>query len=119
MKIKVMDFEEATHIARNLAEKKLALDESADEFVEIGNADDFKLYVTTGKTIKDAPISFHENPRDVFMLLFEGEMELVFEDGEKTNIRKGQYFVLPKHLKHYCVFKEMTVALEGVYEKGL
>jgi quercetin dioxygenase-like cupin family protein len=87
--------------------------------VEIGDADSFKLYVTTGKTIKDAPISFHENPRDVFMLLFEGEMELVFEDGEKANIKKGQYFVLPKHLKHYCIFKKMTVALEGVYEKEL
>jgi len=53
------------------------------------------------------------------MLLFKGEMELVFEDGEKANIRKGQCFVLQKHIKYYCVFKEMTVTLEGVYEKGL
>jgi quercetin dioxygenase-like cupin family protein len=70
---------------------KIAQDENADEFVDIGDADSFKLYLMAGKTIKDVPVSFHENPRDVFMLLFEGEMELVFEDGEKANIRKGQY----------------------------
>jgi quercetin dioxygenase-like cupin family protein len=53
------------------------------------------------------------------MLLLEGELELTFEDGEKVTAEKGQYFILPKKLRHGCVFKETTIALEGVYEKEL
>jgi quercetin dioxygenase-like cupin family protein len=88
--------------------------------VEIGNADGFKLYVTAGKTIKEeTPISFHENPRDVFMLLLKGEIEFAFGKGEKTILKAGECFVLPKHLKHHCAFKKMTIAIEGVYEKEL
>lgn len=118
--MKIMRLEDAISKAKKLAEKKLAVGESADEFVEIGEADEFKLYVTAGKTIKDAsPISFHENPRDVFMLVLKGEIEFTFENQEKTTIKAGECFVLPKHLKHYCAFKKMTITIEGVYEKGL
>jgi len=53
------------------------------------------------------------------MLLLEGEMEFTFENMKKTTVKAGQCFVLLKHLKHHCVFKKMTVAIEGVYEKGL
>jgi quercetin dioxygenase-like cupin family protein len=88
--------------------------------VEIGEADRFNLYVTAEKTIKEkAPISFYENPRDVFMLVLEGEMGFTFERGEKTTVKAGECFILPKHLKHYCVFKKMTTAIEGLYEKAL
>lgn len=88
--------------------------------MEIGEADRFKLYITAGKTIKDEfPVSFHEKPRDVFMLVLEGEIEFRFEKGEKTVVKAGECFVLPKHLKHHCVFNKMTVTIEGVYEKGL
>ena len=105
---------------RESAEKRLARNKSADEFVQIGEADGFKLYVTAGKTISNkTTISLHENPRDVFMLLLQGCVEFTFENGEKKTVRKGQYFVLPKHTKHGCIFKKMTIALEGVYEKGL
>lgn len=120
MKLKSLDLEEAINKVKEFAKEKLARGKNADEFVEIGEADCFKLYVATGKTIKDAaPNSFHENLRDVFMLLFEGEMEFTFEEGEKATIKKGQCFVLPRHLRHHCVFKKMTIALEGIYEKGL
>ena len=105
---------------KRLAEGKLAVGESADGFVEIGEADGFKLYITAGKTVKDEfPVSFHENQRDVFMLVLEGEIEFRFEKGEKTVVKAGECFVLPKHLQHRCVFNKMTVAIEGVYEKGL
>lgn len=118
--MKIVRLENAISEARKLAEEKLAMGEGADEFVEIGEADGFKLYVTAGKTIKEGlPISFHENPRDAFMLLLEGEIEFTFERGEKTTVKTGECFVLPKHLKHHCVFKKMTIAIEGVYEKGL
>jgi quercetin dioxygenase-like cupin family protein len=118
--MKIVRLEDAISEARKLAEEKLAVGESADEFVEIDEADGFKLYVTAGKTIKDEfPISIHENPRDVFMLVLEGQIEFTFERGEKTIVKAGECFVLPKHLKHHCIFKKMTIAIEGVYEKGL
>lgn len=118
--MKIVRLEDAISEARRLAEEKLAEGENADEFVEICEADGFKLYVTSGKTIKDeSPISFHDNPRDVFMLVLEGEIEFAFEKGEKTTVKAGESFVLPKHLKHHCIFKKMTIAIEGVYEKGL
>ena len=118
--MKIIRLDDAILEARKLAEEKLAVGESADEFVEIGEADGFKLYVTAGNTVKDEfPISIHENPRDVFMLVLEGEIEFTFERGGKTTVRAGECFVLPKHLKHHCVFKKMTTAIEGVYEKGL
>jgi len=115
-----MDFDAVVLKAQKLAQEKLARGENADEFVEIGEADGFKLYVVSGKTIKNtAPGSFHENPRDVFMFLFEGLIELTFENGEKVTVKKGQCLILPKNPRHCCVFKKMTIALEGVYEKGL
>jgi len=118
--MKIVRLEDAISEAKRLAEEKLAVEESADEFVEIGEADGFKLYVIAGKTIKEElPISFHENPRDVFMLVLEGEIEFTFERGEKTTVKAGECFVLPKHLKHHCVFKKMTTAIEGLYEKAL
>ena len=118
--MKIVRLEDAISEVKRLAEEKLARGQSADEFVQIGEADGFKLYVTAGKTIKDEfPISFHENPRDVFMLVLEGEIEFRFEKGERVTVENGQCFVLPKQLKHHCVFRKMTVAIEGVYERGL
>lgn len=94
--------------------------------MQIGEADGFKLYVVAGKSIKssarikgETTCPLHENPRDVFMLLLEGSMEFAFENGEKKTVKNGQYFVLPKHARYSCIFKKMTIALEGVYEKGL
>jgi mannose-6-phosphate isomerase-like protein (cupin superfamily) len=118
--LKIVDFEKAMLKAKKLAENKIAKSENADEFVEIGNADSFKIYVTAGKTLKDkSPQVLHENPRDVFMLVLQGEMEFKFENGEKTIVKANQCFVIPKRMKHKCVFKEMTIAVEGVYEEGL
>jgi len=118
--LKVTDIKEAISKAKKLAESRLAEDENADEFVEIGEADGFKIYVVAGKTIKDpSPDSLHKNSRDVFMLVLEGEIEFTFKGKEKTIVKAGQCFILPKHLKHHCAFKRVTTAIEGVYEKGL
>jgi mannose-6-phosphate isomerase-like protein (cupin superfamily) len=118
--LKIVDFEKAISKAKKLAENKIAKNENADEFVEIGNADGFKIYVTAGKTLMDKiPQVLHENPKDVFTLVLQGEIEFRFENGEKTIVKANECFVLPKHMKHSCVFKEMTVTIESVYEKGL
>jgi len=120
MGLKPFHIEEAIRKVRESADRELAKSKDADEFVQIGEADGFKPYVVAGKTIRGkTTISLHENPRDVFMLLLEGSMEFAFENGEKTTVKKGQCFVLPKHVRHSCIFKKMTIALEGVYEKGL
>ena len=119
-KTKIVSLERTISKVKKLAENKLAEGISADEFLEIGNADNFKIYVAVGKTIGNpAPHSFHENPRDVFMLVLEGEIEFIFRNGERTTVKRGQCFVLPKHMKHQCVFRELTVCVEGVCEKGL
>jgi mannose-6-phosphate isomerase-like protein (cupin superfamily) len=118
--LKIVNFEEAILEVKKQAENKLAKHENADEFVEIGDADDFKIYVTAGKTLEDkSPKAIHGNPRDIFMLVLQGDMEFTFENGEKAIVKANECFVLPKHLKHKCVFKKMTIAVEGVYEKGL
>jgi hypothetical protein len=51
--MKIVRLEDAISEAKRLAEEKLAVGESPDEFVEIGEADGFKLYITAGKTVKD------------------------------------------------------------------
>jgi quercetin dioxygenase-like cupin family protein len=104
---------------KKLAEAKLTKGTSADEFVEIADVDGFKVYVTAGKTIDSSASPLHENQRDVFMWIIEGKIEFEFENGKKTAVKSSEYFVLPKQLKHRCIFKELTIAIEGVYEKGL
>lgn len=115
-----MRLDEATSNVKKLAEKRLAEDKSADEFVEIVETDGFKIYATVGKIANATENgSLHENPRDVFIPALEGEIEFTFENGERTTVKAGEWFVLPKRLKHRCIFKKMTIAIEGVYEKGL
>jgi quercetin dioxygenase-like cupin family protein len=53
------------------------------------------------------------------MLVLEGEVEFTFENEEKTVVKSGECFALPKHLMHHCIFRKMTVGIEGVYKKGL
>jgi mannose-6-phosphate isomerase-like protein (cupin superfamily) len=114
-----MSLEQVISRVKRLAADKLASHVNADEFIEIGDADGFKIYVTAGKTIDNSPHPLHENPRDAFMMLLEGEIEFIFENGERETVKSGVSFVLPKHLKHQCIFRRLTIAVEGVYEKGL
>jgi quercetin dioxygenase-like cupin family protein len=116
----VLKLEEWILKARKRAETKIAKGKSADEFVEIAETDGFRIYAIAGKTLKEPSSNpFHENPRDVFMLVLEGEVEFTFENEEKTVVKSGECFVLPKHLMHHCIFRKMTVGIEGVYKKGL
>jgi mannose-6-phosphate isomerase-like protein (cupin superfamily) len=117
--LKTISVQNAILKARQLAEGKLTQGTNADEFVRIGEADGFKIYVTAGKTIDAFSSKFHENPRDVFMWIMEGKVEFRFKGGRKTIAKSGKFLVLPKHVVHRCIFKEMTIALEGVYERGL
>lgn len=105
--------------ARRRARVRLAKGANADEFVVIGEVDGSQIYVTAGKTVEDPGRGFHANPRDVFMYILEGKVEFEFEDGSREIVKPGTSLVLPKGLKHRCIFKELTIALESVYEKGL
>jgi hypothetical protein len=76
---KAVNLQEAISKARKLAEEKLSDGENADEFVEIAEADGFKIHVAAGNTATtESPLSFHENQRDVFILVLDGEMLLAF-----------------------------------------
>jgi quercetin dioxygenase-like cupin family protein len=96
--LKIVNFEKAVRKAKDLAESKLAKHESADEFVEIGNTDGFKIYVTAGKTLEDKSQVFHENPRDVFMLVLQGEIVLSLDNGEKVIVKPKIALSCPKTL---------------------
>jgi len=52
------------------------------------------------------------------MLVLEGEIEFTFQISEKKVVKAGECFVLSKHVTNCCVFKKITVAIEGVYKKG-
>ena len=117
--MKTVSLDNAISEAKELATRKLGKGISADEFVRIGEAHGFKIYVTAGKTLGSSSCAFHENPRDVFMLIIEGEVEFQFQNGKKRIVKSGECFVLPKHKRHQCSFKTLTVAIEGVYEKKL
>jgi mannose-6-phosphate isomerase-like protein (cupin superfamily) len=117
--LKTVSLENAISEAKELARKRLAKGRNADEFVRIGEADGFRIYVAAGKNVSSSPGGLHENTRDVFMLILEGEAEFLFRNGKKTIVKSGECFVLPKHQMHQCVFKTLTVAIEGVFEKGL
>lgn len=116
--LNVASLEQVISKAKELAADKLASGMDADEFIEIGNVDGFKMYITAGKTLHNSLYPLHGNPRDVFMLLLEGEIEFVFESGERQVVKSGECFVLPKHLKHLCIFRKLTITVEGVFEKG-
>ena len=115
--LKIVSLENAISKAKELARSKLSKGLNVDEFLEIGEADGFKIYIAAGKTVGDSPYPFHENPRDVFMLIIEGEVEFLFQNGRRTTAKAGECFVLRKHLMHQCIFKTLTIALEGVFEK--
>jgi mannose-6-phosphate isomerase-like protein (cupin superfamily) len=117
--LKIVSIEDVISRVKEIAEDKLAKGMSADEFIEIGGADGFKIYATAGKTINDSLHPLHGNPRDVFMLVLDGEIEFIFENGGKATVKSAECCVLPKHLRHRCIFRRLTIAVEGVYEKGL
>ena len=119
MMLNVISLEDATSRAKKIAETRLARGVDADEFIEIGNAEGFKIYVAAGKTLHDSSYPMHDNPRDVFMLVLEGEIEFIFKNGERQTVKQGECFVLPKHLKHQCIFRKLTITVEGLFEKGL
>lgn len=115
--LKIVSLENAISKAKELARSKQSKGLNVDEFLEIGEADGFKIYITAGKTVGDSPYPFHENLRDVFMLIIEGEVDFLFQNGRRMTAKAGECFVLRKNLKHQCIFKTLTIALEGVFEK--
>jgi mannose-6-phosphate isomerase-like protein (cupin superfamily) len=112
--MKIVFLEKAISKVKKMAESKLNEGKNVDEFLEIGKADSFKFYVTAGKTV-DVPCPTHENPKDVFMLIIEGEVEFLFQKERKKTVKSGECFVLKKNVKHQCIFRELTIALEGVH----
>jgi hypothetical protein len=53
--LKTVSLENAISEAKELAKNKLTRGTNADEFVRIGEADGFRIYVTVGKTLDGSP----------------------------------------------------------------
>ncbi len=47
---------------------------------------------------------WYDQDEDEFVLLLQGKAELLFEDGEKVKMQKGDYVIIPAHKKHRVVF---------------
>jgi hypothetical protein len=59
--------------ARKLSEDRLARGGNANEFIEIGEVDGFKMCIAAGKTLSvSAARFFHEKPRDVSYYCLKG-----------------------------------------------
>jgi hypothetical protein len=56
--LKTVSLENAISKAKEMARSKLSKGLNADEFLEIGEADGFKIYIAAGKTVCDSPYPF-------------------------------------------------------------
>ncbi len=43
---------------------------------------------------------WYDQPNDEFVIVIEGEAELIFDDGTVTKMRKGDYLHIPANQKH-------------------
>lgn len=54
--------------------------------------------ISTGQTTKDG--IWLEGKKDEFVVLLQGESELVFEDGGNIKLNKGDFLLIPAGKKH-------------------
>lgn len=54
--------------------------------------------ISTGQVTKEG--EWLKEDRDEFVILLQGESELIFESGEKFYLKKGDYLSIPSFTKH-------------------
>ncbi|MBD2078508.1 cupin domain-containing protein [Leptolyngbya sp. FACHB-17] len=54
--------------------------------------------ISTGQTTPEG--EWYNQPRDEWVLLLQGEAQLMYEDGSEIDLKAGNYLLIPAHQKH-------------------
>ncbi|MGG6268244.1 cupin domain-containing protein [Leptolyngbya sp. AN03gr2] len=54
--------------------------------------------ISTGQTTPES--EWYDQPRDEWVLLLQGEAQLMYEDGTSIGLKAGDYLLIPAHQKH-------------------
>ncbi|MBD1825835.1 cupin domain-containing protein [Cyanobacteria bacterium FACHB-DQ100] len=54
--------------------------------------------ISTGQTTPEG--EWYDQPRDEWVLLLQGEAQLMYEDGRTIDLKAGNYLLIPAHQKH-------------------
>lgn len=54
--------------------------------------------VSTGQTTPEG--EWYDQPRDEWVLLLQGEAQLMYEDGSAIDLKAGDYLLIPAHQRH-------------------
>ncbi len=75
--------------------------------------------ISTGQTTPEG--EWYDQPRDEWVLLLQGEAQLMYEDGMSIDLKTGDYLLIPAHRKHRvsytssdpaCIWLAIHAALE-------
>jgi cupin 2 domain-containing protein len=76
--------------------------------------------ISTGQTTP--PDQWYDQSRDEWVILLQGEAQLMFEDGSMSDLKAGDYLLIPAHQKHRvsytstepaCIWLAIHAALNG------
>ena len=84
----------------NFFELPLPLTKGFETFHEIISNENLTVerIISTGQRTPD--MQWLEQDKNEWVLLLQGESELIFEDGEKRLLIKGDYILIPGNKKH-------------------
>lgn len=73
---------------------------SKEIFESIIKSENIKIerIISKGQTTPNG--EWYNQEENEFVLLIKGEAELIFENEEKVNMKKGDYIIIPAHKKH-------------------
>ncbi|MBD1843973.1 cupin domain-containing protein [Cyanobacteria bacterium FACHB-63] len=54
--------------------------------------------ISTGQTTAEG--EWYDQPRDEWVLLLQGEAQLMYENGSAIDLKTGDYLLIPAHQKH-------------------
>lgn len=84
-------------------------EEYVEKLIESNNIKIEKIVSHGHKSPKDF---WYDQDQNEFVILIQGEAELLFEDGKKVKMVKGDYLNIPSHVKHRV---EWTATGEHTY----
>lgn len=58
--------------------------------------------ISTGQTTPEG--EWYDQPRDEWVLLLQGEAQLMYEDGRTIDLKAGDYLIIPAHERHRVTY---------------
>lgn len=87
-----------------------------EELIHHGNVR-IERIISKGHTSPDD--GWHDQSENEWIIVLEGSGEILFEDGSKVNLIKGDYLNIPSHSKHKVTWTDpgrLTVWLAVFYQ---